>query len=75
MVGRELSATDPAIQIHWIRPRPDDAVDARVTVYCGTSHVTLRRGTRGWTLETGGWIGCGLLPADCISSPPRPDPR
>ena len=73
IVGRELSATDPAIWIDWIRPRPDGAVDARVTAYCGASHVTLRRGTGGWTLETGGSIGCGVLPADCIPSTPRAD--
>jgi hypothetical protein len=74
IVGHELFATDPAIRIHWIRPRPDGAVEARVTIYCGTSHVTLRRGTGGWTLETGGWIGCGILPPDCIFSPPRAQP-
>jgi hypothetical protein len=66
VVGESRYTTDPTIWIHWVKRR-GPAFQAKVTTYCWTSLLSVRRTKEGWSIEELGRFGCGPVPGDCAS--------
>jgi hypothetical protein len=67
-VGEFRTATDPIIEVDWLKVISDSVVQARVTAYCGVSEPTVRKRGSRWLIafEDTGWAESCLLPGDCI---------
>lgn len=70
IVASAPRATDPGVDVIWLRRVADGRVQARIKVYCSVAEPAFRREGTKWTLEgsPGGWVGCGPLPSDCIDA-------